>query len=87
MHRVVRNSNMHGCWGPEEVGGPMPFHHHQHFEIIFKCEQDRFLVAVNGQHCYEFHHRQPFHEISYKILGFCIYIFHYFKNMLLFKGT
>lgn len=72
MQKVVRNANMHGNWGPEECHGPMPFHHHQHFEIIFKCENDRFLVAVNGEHCFEFHHRQAFHEISHlEIKGHC----------------
>lgn len=74
MHRVVRNAKMHGSWGPEEIDGPMPFHHHQHFEIVFKCEHGKFLVAVNGQHCYEFNHRQAVYDISHlEVKGaFCV---------------
>jgi galectin-4 len=65
MHRVVRNSQFHGAWGNEEIDGPMPFHHGQHFEVIFKCEHDKFMIAVNGQHSYEYHHRTSFESISH----------------------
>jgi len=72
MHKVVRNANLHGAWGPEEDDGPMPFHPHHPFEIIIKCEHDRFLVAVNGQHCFEFCHRQAFQDISHiEVKGTC----------------
>lgn len=82
MHRVVRNSQFGGAWGPEEVDGQMPFHMHQHFEIIFKCEPHAFLVAVNGHHCYEFAHRCSFEQISHiEIDG------HLHLNKLTFAGA
>lgn len=65
QHCVVRNAELHGGWGPEDRHGPMPFHHGQHFEVIIKCDHEYFLVAVNGQHCYEFHHRAAFDSISH----------------------
>lgn len=65
QHKVARNDELRGGWGAEEDDGPMPFHHHQPFEIIFKVEHDKYLIAVNGQHCFEFHHRCPLHEVSH----------------------
>jgi len=80
MHKVVRNADL-GGWGPEETEGHMPFHVHQDFEIIFKCEHDRFLVAVNGQHWCEFYHRTSFEEISHlEIVG------HVHLNQIVFSG-
>jgi len=64
-HCVVRNAKFGGSYGDEERENGMPFHHHEDFEIIFKCEDDRFLVAVNGQHCFEFYYRCPLEEISH----------------------
>lgn len=81
MHRVVRNAQFNGAWGPEDVDGPMPLHVGGHFEIIFKCDHDAFLVAINGHHCYRFEHRSAFQEISHlEIRG------HVHTNRIVFAG-
>lgn len=33
---IVRNSNIDGCWGPEERGGGFPFVQGSRFEVVIK---------------------------------------------------
>jgi len=65
---VVRNTAVHGGWGGEEKHGGMPFHRGQDFEVIISVEHDKYRVAVNGHHQFDYHHRAPFnnlHEITH----------------------
>uniref|UniRef100_A0A3Q3KA53 Galectin n=1 Tax=Monopterus albus TaxID=43700 RepID=A0A3Q3KA53_MONAL len=54
---VVRNSNLGGCWGPEERDGGFPFVRGQRFELKILVEEDMFKVAVDGTHLLEYEHR------------------------------
>uniref|UniRef100_A0A8C0J292 Galectin n=2 Tax=Chelonoidis abingdonii TaxID=106734 RepID=A0A8C0J292_CHEAB len=58
---IVRNSQLHQSWGPEERGLPsgMPLHRGQSFTIWILCDAHCFKVAVNGQHQFEYNHRVP----------------------------
>lgn len=61
----VRNTCAHGSWGAEERNGHNPFHKNQHFEVIISVETDRYRIAVNGHHLYDYHHRIPFTEVTH----------------------
>ncbi|KAM8833817.1 galectin-3 [Synchiropus picturatus] len=54
---IVRNTNVAGCWGPEEREGGFPFVPGQRFELKILVEEDDFKVAVNGTHLLEYEHR------------------------------
>lgn len=54
---IVRNSNLRGCWGPEEREGGFPFVQGQRFELKILVEEDSFKVAVDGTHLLEYEHR------------------------------
>ncbi|XP_038069739.1 galectin-4-like [Patiria miniata] len=42
------------------------------YEIMFLCEKDKFNVAMNGLHLFEYKHRLPFQNISaLEIAGDC----------------
>ncbi|XP_050784701.1 galectin-9 [Gopherus flavomarginatus] len=58
---IVRSSQLHQSWGPEERGLPsgMPLHRGQNFIIWILCDAHSFKVAVNGQHQFEYNHRVP----------------------------
>ncbi|KAM9117861.1 galectin-9 [Pangshura tecta] len=58
---IVRNSQLHRSWGPEERGlpGGMPLLPGQSFTIWILCDTHCFKVAVNGQHQFEYNHRVP----------------------------
>lgn len=60
---VVRNSNL-GGWGPEEKNGPFVFRKGQAYEIIILVEADKYRVAVNGVHSYEYRHRVGYQEVT-----------------------
>ncbi|XP_060115217.1 galectin-9 [Heteronotia binoei] len=59
---IVRNSQFSGRWGTEErhLPGSMPLQPEQAFTIWILCEQQRFRVAVNGQHQFDYNHRTPY---------------------------
>ncbi|KAK5857984.1 hypothetical protein PBY51_011188 [Eleginops maclovinus] len=54
---IVRNSNLGGCWGPEERDGHFPFAQGRRFELKILVEEDYFKVAVDGSHLLEYEHR------------------------------
>ncbi|KAK9534019.1 hypothetical protein VZT92_009094 [Zoarces viviparus] len=54
---VVRNSNLGGCWGPEERDAFFPFVPGRRFELKILVEEDSFKVAVDGNHLLEYEHR------------------------------
>jgi hypothetical protein len=60
---VVRNSCI-GGWGQEERHGNMVFQKGQPFNLIISCEPDRYRVAFNGQHLFDYNHRVPIQEVS-----------------------
>lgn len=54
---IIRNSNLGGCWGPEERDGHFPFGQGRRFELKILVDEDCFKVAVDGSHLLEFEHR------------------------------
>lgn len=54
---IVRNSNLGGCWGPEEREAMFPFVQGRRFELKILVEEDSFKVAVDGNHLLEYEHR------------------------------
>lgn len=72
IHRIIRNSQVHGHWGVEEYNIPyFPFQPNSNFEIMILAEEDKFKIAVNNNHFTEFRHRvRPLNEIdSFVIFG------------------
>jgi len=66
---VVRNSRF-GTWGNEERHGDLPFQHNGQFKIIILVEEDKYRIAVNGRHCFDFQHRVSFDEATHlSVLG------------------
>ncbi|XP_075222168.1 uncharacterized protein LOC142324916 isoform X2 [Lycorma delicatula] len=63
---VIRNS-IHGMsWGPEETQQTyFPFIKGTPFDIVIRCEQTCFNIAVNGQHFSSFEHRIVYHRASH----------------------
>ncbi|XP_060779257.1 galectin-4-like isoform X2 [Neoarius graeffei] len=63
---VIRNSQIDGCWGEEEIDLNFnPFQEGQYFEISIRCGEEKFKVFVNGQHMCNFYHRfQPYNQID-----------------------
>ncbi|XP_022244618.1 galectin-8-like isoform X2 [Limulus polyphemus] len=55
---VVRNAQIKNNWGNEESNAPFfPFSPHVNFDMIIHVEDEKYMVAVNGQHFTEFKHR------------------------------
>uniref|UniRef100_A0A672SJC1 Galectin n=1 Tax=Sinocyclocheilus grahami TaxID=75366 RepID=A0A672SJC1_SINGR len=54
---IVRNTQLGGCWGPEEREGGFPFVQGRQFELKILVETDGFKVAMDGVHLLEFEHR------------------------------
>ncbi|XP_057679309.1 galectin-8-like [Corythoichthys intestinalis] len=55
---MVLNSFLSGSWGDEERQGEhFPFGPGLYFEVIIRCEADRFRVAVNGVHRLDYKYR------------------------------
>ncbi|XP_046719724.1 galectin-4-like [Silurus meridionalis] len=63
---VIRNSQINGCWGEEEIDLNFnPFMEGQYFEISIRCGEKKIKVFANGQHMCTFHHRfQPYNQID-----------------------
>ncbi|KAI5616323.1 hypothetical protein C0J50_24160 [Silurus asotus] len=63
---VIRNSQINGCWGEEEIDLNFnPFMEGQYFEISIRCGERKIKVFANGQHMCTFHHRfQPYNQID-----------------------
>ncbi|XP_041839899.1 galectin-related protein [Melanotaenia boesemani] len=56
--QVLRRACMSRSWGDVESAVPFfPFIKDQPFKIELHCEQSRFLVFVDGQQLFDFHHR------------------------------
>ena len=66
LGEIVRNTDHHGNgqWGPEEKHGPFIFQHGQPFELIISVEHDKYQVAINGAHVFDYHHRVPISEVG-----------------------
>ncbi|XP_077443236.1 galectin-8-like [Stigmatopora argus] len=57
---LALNSFLSGSWGDEERRvDDYPFGPGLYFEVIFRCEADRFRVAVNGVHRLDYKYRVP----------------------------
>ncbi|XP_060734864.1 galectin-4-like isoform X2 [Tachysurus vachellii] len=68
---VVRNCQIDGSWGNEEVDINFnPFQEGQYFEISIRCSEEKFKVYANGQHMCNFHHRlRPYNQIDMLEVG------------------
>jgi len=66
LGQIVRNTDHHGngAWGPEEKHGPFIFQHGQPFELIISVDHDRYHVAINGTHVFDYNHRVPISEVA-----------------------
>ncbi|XP_053567910.1 galectin-8 isoform X2 [Bombina bombina] len=54
----VRNTYLYDSWGEEENQlNHFPFSPEMYFELIIYCEAQKFKVAVNGVHLFEYKHR------------------------------
>jgi len=61
MPVIVRNHMFDNAWGKEERDTPaFPFLRGFNFDMTIICEEEFYLVAVNGQHLLSFRHRIPF---------------------------
>ncbi|XP_054713004.1 LOW QUALITY PROTEIN: galectin-4-like [Uloborus diversus] len=55
---VVRNSRTNNVYANEELAIPhFPFQQAVNFDMIIRVENDKYMVAINGQHFVEFRHR------------------------------
>jgi hypothetical protein len=66
LGEIVRNTDHHGngAWGPEEKHGPFVFQHGQPFELIISVDHDKYHVAINGNHVFDYNHRVPISEVA-----------------------
>lgn len=60
---IVRNSQLNG-WGAEEKSGSFPFQKGRAFEIVILVEDDKYKVAINGHHSFDYRHRCPYQDVS-----------------------
>ncbi|GFT82006.1 galectin-4 [Nephila pilipes] len=57
-HSIVRNSRTNNVWDREEtIISHFPFQPAVNFDMIIRIENERYMVAINGQHFVEFRHR------------------------------
>ncbi|KFM82080.1 Galectin-4, partial [Stegodyphus mimosarum] len=61
---VVRNSYEMNTWGNEERHGIFPFVSGREFTVMIMVDPVCYRIAVNGQHCWEFHHRISYTRVS-----------------------
>ncbi|XP_057378419.1 galectin-9-like isoform X2 [Daphnia carinata] len=62
--QVVRNTNFpSSTWGPEERSA-LPFTRNKPFFLEIRCLQDRFMVAIDGNHYCEYAHRVSYSQAN-----------------------
>ena len=64
---LVRNSwTHHGEWATEErhTRSGFPMGHGGNFDLMLSIKYDRITVAINGQHAFDFTHRQSASTIN-----------------------
>nr|XP_042896419.1 galectin-4 [Parasteatoda tepidariorum] len=55
---IVRNTRTNNAWHDEEtLSASFPFNSICHFDMIIRVTENKYMVAVNGQHFIEFRHR------------------------------
>jgi hypothetical protein len=66
LGEIVRNTDHYGNgqWGAEEKTGPFMFQHGQPFELIISVDHDKYQVAINGNHVFNYNHRVPISEVA-----------------------
>lgn len=62
QRETVRNTKF-PSWGHEEKS-PLPLHYGGSFTMEIRVLSDRYLVAIDGQHHCEYHHRVPTFEAN-----------------------
>lgn len=61
---VVRNTLIEDNWGDEEKVGGMPFKAGLEFSMSIKCNEDDYLIMVNGKEFCRYRHRLPFSSVN-----------------------
>lgn len=63
---IVRNSQINGRWGKEEVTSAMPFtlKRGHPFSVQILVTETNYLISVNGLHFALFYHRVPYQRVT-----------------------
>lgn len=62
---IVFNNCQHGNWGGEGVNPLERLHPGSAFDVLILYEQDRYKIAINGEHFGDFHFRNPPQEADF----------------------
>jgi len=62
---ITRNTLISGEWGPTETTliDVFPFMDDQLFQLTIRLSDEEFIVYINGQHSFDYHHRLPYQNI------------------------